>query len=283
MPSTYLPPAELRSTAGDGIQAIIDTAQQAAAPTELEPGKVYAVRTGDQVKTLDLTGPEYREYPARKTGLTVVRDAGSFITFWDKHSDGQSEVYADADRLRVEAVLDAHGEEAHEARWGDHRLVLSLRETDAWKRWVANDGKLIDQETFAGFIEDHLPEILEPAAAEMLEIAQSISGTVKAEFASGVRLATGQRQLQYVETVTAKAGQKGTLTIPETFVVGLIPFEGSEGYKLTARLRYKIEGSSLRIGYKLDRPADVRRKAFDDVVTAIDEGIETTILNGTPA
>lgn len=281
MPSTYLPPAELRSTAGDGTQAIIDTATRAVPPAELEPGKIYAFHTPGGVHRVDLTGPEYREYPARKTGTTTVRDAGSFITFWDKHSDKQSEVYADADRLSVTAVLDANAENT--ARWGGHRLVLSLRETDAWKQWVTNDGKLIDQETFAGFIEDHLPEILEPAAAEMLEIAQSISGTVKAEFASGVRLATGQRQLQYTETVTAKAGQKGTLVIPEVFTVGLVPFEGSDGYRLTARLRYKIEGSSLLIGYKLDRPADVRRKAFEDVVTTIDEGIETPILNGTPA
>jgi uncharacterized protein YfdQ (DUF2303 family) len=279
--NNYLPPAELRSTAGDGVRAIIDTAQQAAAPAELELGKVYAVRTGDQVKTIDLTGDAYSELPARKKGITTVRDTTSFAALWEKHADETSEVYADADRLTVTAVLNADGPAG--ADWGDHRVRLELRETEAWKAWAANDGKLVKQEDFAEFIEDHLPEILKPAAADMLEIAQSISGTVKAEFASGTRLATGQRQLQYTETVTAKAGQKGTLTIPEVFTVGLLPFEGlTEGYQITARLRYRIEGSTLRMGYKLDRPADARTKAFADITTGLAEQISEQILNGTP-
>lgn len=275
-------PTEPRETANDGgVRAIIDTAQQAAAPTELTPGKVYAVRTGDQVKTIDLTGDAYSELPARKKGTTVVRDAASFAALWAKHADETSEVYADAARLTVTAVLNADGPAG--ADWGDHRVRLELRETDAWEQWAANDGALLKQEDFAEFVEDHLPEILEPAAAEMLEIAQSISGTVKAEFASGTRLATGQRQLAFTETVTAKAGQKGQLTIPETFVVGLVPFEGSEGYRLTARLRYRITDTRLTIGYKLERPQDVRATAFQDVVKAIAEQISEQILNGTPA
>jgi len=263
------------------LQAVIDTAVRTVTPAVLAPGAVYAFNTPGGVHKVDLTGPEYRDLPARKTGTTVVRDAFSFDAYWAKHSTDNSEIYADADRLSVTAVLDASSETA--ANWGSHRLHLQLRETDAWKAWAANDGKLLDQETFANFIEDRLPDIQSPAAADMLEIAQSISGTVKADFASGTRLATGARQLQYTETVTAKAGQKGTLTIPETFVVGLVPFDGSEGYKVTARLRYKIDGSSLRIGYKLQQPADVRRTAFADVLTKISEQIDTPILNGTPA
>lgn len=281
MPSYPLTDTTLRSSEGDGVRAIIDTAQQAAAPAELEPGKVYVVHTAAGVQKFDLTGAEYRDLPVRKTGTTTVRDARSFAALWEKHSTEDSEVYADADQLRITAVLDADAPDT--ANWGGHRLALGLRETDAWTAWAALDGKLIGQEQFAEFVEDHLPEILEPAAAEMLEIAQSISGTVKAEFASGTRLATGQRQLAFTETVTTKAGQKGQLTIPETFVIGLVPFEGSEGYRLTARLRYRITDTRLTIGYKLDRPADVRAKAFADVVDAIDAQIAQPILNGTPA
>jgi uncharacterized protein YfdQ (DUF2303 family) len=283
MPSYPLTDTTLRSTEGDGVRAIIDTAQQAAAPAELEIGKVYLARTATGVQKIDLTGAEYLSKPTRKTGTTTVRDAPSFVTLWDKHSDElASEVYADADRLTITAVLDADSADA--PNWGGHRLTLALRETDAWKAWAANDGHLIGQEDFAEFIEDHLPEILKPAAAEMLEIAQSISGTVKADFAGGVRLATGQRQLQYTETVTAKAGQKGTLVIPEVFTIGLLPFEGlTEGYQINARFRYRIEGSTLRMGYKLDRPQDSRATAFQDVVKAISEQITVPILNGTPS
>lgn len=272
--------AGLRPTT-DGTRAIIDTAQQAAAPAELTPGKVYAIRTGDQVKTIDLTGDEYKTLPTRKSGTTTVRDAASFLALWGKHSDNASEIYADADRLTVTAVLNADASDS--ADWGDHRIRLELRETEAWRQWAAHDGKLLTQEQFAEHIEDHLPEILEPAAAQMLEIAQSIQGTAKAEFQSGTRLASGERQLKYVETVQAKAGQKGDLTIPEVFTVGLVPFEGAAGYKLTARLRYRITDNGLRLGYKLDRPQDTRATAFADIVEQIRGDVDHPILNGTPA
>jgi uncharacterized protein YfdQ (DUF2303 family) len=270
-------------TDADNARVIANLALQSAAPTTLELGKVHAFHTAQGVQKIDLTGAEYRDKPTRKTGTTTVRDALSFVTLWDKHSDElASEIYADADRLTITAVLDADSADAPD--WGGHRLVLALRETDAWKAWAANDGRLIGQEDFAEFIEDHLPEILKPAAAEMLEIAQSVSGTVKADFAGGVRLATGQRQLQYTETVQAKAGQKGTLVIPEVFTIGLLPFEGlTAGYQITARFRYRIEGSTLRMGYKLDRPQDSRATAFQDVVKAISEQITVPILNGTPS
>ena len=117
----------------------------------------------------------------------------------------------------------------------------------------------------------------------MLEIAQSIQGVAKAEFQSGTRLSSGERKLAYVETVTAKAGQKGELVIPETFIVGLVPFDGSEGFRLTARLRYRINGGPLQLGYKLERPADTLQAAFADVVKAIGEQIDTPVMNGTPA
>lgn len=271
---------ELRSTNGEA-QTIVDTALRSAEPHELELGKYYVVNTPSGVSEFDLTGDQYKDTPTRKKGTTTVRDAASFLDYYRKHSDDNTEVYSDAERLTVTAVLNANT--ASTPRWGDHRVQLALRTTDAWKQWTALDGKLMGQEQFAEFLEDHLPELLEPAAAEMLEIAQSIQGVAKAEFQSGTRLASGERKLAYVETIQAKAGQKGELVIPETFTVGLVPFEGSEGYKLTARLRYRINGGPLQLGYKLERPADTLRTAFLDVVNAIEDDIPVPILNGTPA
>ncbi len=268
---------EPSSTNGEA-QTIVETALRSAPPAELEPGKVYAFHTPTGVHKVDLTGPATA--PDRKTGTTTVRDAASFHAYFEKHADDDTEVYADADRLTVTAILNAH--ETDGPRFGDHILRLALRETEAWKQWAARDGKLVDQEQFAEFLEDHLPELLEPSAGEMLEIAQSFQATSKVDFQSASRLASGQRQFQYVETSTAKAGQKGQLSVPETFTIGLVPFEGSEGYKLVARLRYRIGQNGLVLGYKLERPGDIRQKAFADVVTAIGEHIEQPVMNGTP-
>lgn len=262
-------------------QTIVESALRSAPPAELHPGKVYAFHTPTGVHKVDLTGAEYTGVPPRKAGITTVRDVNSFLAYFGKHADTDTEVYADSDRLTVTAVLDAH--QADAPRWSSHVLKLQLRHTEAWQQWQALDGKLVGQEQFAEFLEDHLPELLEPSAAEMLEIAQSIQAATKVDFQSGTRLATGERQFKYVETTTAKAGQRGELTIPETFTIGLVPFEGSEGYKLTARLRYRIPDGKLLIGYKVDRPGDIIRTAFADVVNAIGEQIESPLMNGTTA
>ena len=271
---------ELSSTNGEA-QTIVDTALRAAPPAELTPGKVYAFHTSTGVHKVDLTGDPYKDQPSRKTGTTVVRDAASFLTHYGKHADGDSEVYADAEKLTITAVLDADTADA--ARWGGHRLHLALRETEAWKQWMRCDGHLLSQDAFAEFLEDHLPELLEPSAAEMLEIAQSFQAAVKVDFQSATRLSSGQRQFQYVETQTSKAGQKGQLTVPEVFTIGLVPFDGSDGYRLTARLRHRITQDGLKLGYKLERPDDIRRTAFGDVVKAIGQEIDTPVMNGTPA
>lgn len=265
----------------DNAQVIVDTALRSAEHHELEPGKFYVFNTPTGIADVDLTGPEHTGIPPRKQGTTTVRDFASFVAYWEKHSDDDSEVYADSERLTITAVLDAHT--ADTSRWAGHRLHLALRQTDTWKQWLNQDNQLMDQETFAEFLEDHVPELLEPAGADMLEIAQSFQAASKVDFQSASRLSSGQRQFQYVETTTTKAGQKGQLTVPEVFTIGLVPFEGSEGYKLTARLRYRIGERGLRLGYKLDRPDEVRRTAFADVVKAIGEQIEQPVMNGSPA
>lgn len=272
--------SSLNATPGEA-QVIVDTALRSAPPAELTPGKVYAFHTPTGVHKVDLTGDDYKDQPSRKTGTTTVRDAESFLAYWTKHHDTDSEVYADSERLTVTAVLDANTPDA--ARWAGHRVHLALRETTAWQQWTRQDGQLMRQEEFAEFLEDHLPELLEPSSADMLEIAQSFQAAVKVDFQSASRLSSGQRQFQYVETQSTKAGQKGQLTVPETFVIGLVPFEGSEGYKLTARLRHRIGQNGLQLGYKLERPDEIRKTAFADVVKAIGEQIDTAVMNGTPA
>lgn len=265
----------------DNAQTIVDTALRTAPPAELQPGKFYAFHTPEGVQKVDLTGEEYRDTPARKRGTTTVRDAASFLAYWTKHHDDNSEVYADSERLTVTAVLDANTPDS--ARWAGHRLHLALRPTTAWQQWTQQDGQLMRQEEFAEFLEDHLPELLEPSSADMLEIAQSFQAAVKVDFQSATRLSSGQRQFQFVETQTSKAGQKGQLNVPEAFTIGLVPFEGSEGYKLTARLRHRIGQNGLQLGYKLERPDEVRKTAFADVVKAVGEQIDTAVMNGTSA
>ncbi|MET9973895.1 DUF2303 family protein [Streptomyces microflavus] len=278
---TYSTPLEVGA---DGTQAIIDIAQAAVVPQPLEPGKVHVVALGrGQFQQIDLTGPEHTGIPARKSGTTVVRDVESFLAYFDKHGNDDSEVYADVERRTITAVLDAHT--AEDARWGGHRVELHLRETSAWRAWTSMDGQLIPQGQFAEFIEDNLVDLVEPTAATMLELAESFEVTTSAEFQSSQRLDSGARKFSYVEEQTGKAGHKGDITIPATLTLALRPFEGTEPYKVIARFKYRLDKAKgeLRLGFKIERPGDVLAAAFADIQTLIDSDVPMAVLNGAPA
>ncbi|MFI2761353.1 DUF2303 family protein [Streptomyces echinatus] len=264
------------------IQPIAALAQQALAPKEVEPGGIYLVATADgQVQTVDLTGSRYTGRIERKTGTTTVRDATSFLTYWAKHRDDASEVYSDVEQLTVTAVLNAHARD--EADFGDHRLHLQLRRTTAWEEWTHLNGRLVGQDEFANFLEDHLPNLIQPDAATMLEIAQSIKAHTKSEFQSSTRLQSGERKFSFVEDVKASAGAKGDIAIPETFKIAVPPFEGADAYTMVARFKYRIDRGNLFLGYKLEQPEERAKAAFADVLKEIADGVGTPILNGSPA
>lgn len=265
----------------DNVQTIVTTATRAAQGQALDVGKVYAFSTTTGVHQIDLTGEQYKDQPTRKTGTTTVRDAAAFLAYYTKHHDADTEVYSDVERLSVTAVLDANTPTA--ARWGGHRLTLGLRTTKAWTEWTAADGKLLSQDAFAQFLESHLPDLVNPDAATMLEIAQSIQASTNGQFQSASRLQSGARKFVFTEETTATAGRGSDLEIPEVFKIAVAPFEGAVRYSVNARLKYRLSRSELTIGYLLEQPEERVATAFGEVVALIAAGIATPILNGTPA
>lgn len=268
--------------------ALIGALQESALGETLEPGHYYAFKHGDHVTTIDLLDRNL-DRPRRKTGRIVVEDAPSFAHYFAKHADSNSEVYVDIDAGRVTAILDAHEptddtlDRDGTGRWGEHRLALTLAQTDAWKRWAALDRKTLSQSAFADFIDDNRADIRKPAAADMLELVQHFQAITKVTFQSSTLLASGDRRLTYVEETDAGAGAKGQIAVPSVLELGLAPFEDSEPYVVTARFRYRIEGGHLKMGFLLDNADDVRKDAVKTVVGKLQEELGITIMRGTPA
>ena len=263
-----------------------DLAFESQKPAELEPGSIYGWLTNGQVHKIDLTGDEYRDYPQRKTGIVTVRNAASFAHYWEKHSEAASDLFADLDAATFTAVLDAHGEEPDDARWGQHRVILQLQQTLPWKTWVSNDRAMMPQQAFAEFLEDNARDIAaggKVTAADLLEVAQHFQAHTKVNFTQGQRLATGQTQLTYTEEIQAKAGQRGTIEIPAEFELAIVPFEDCAPRKVRARFRYRLANGELRLGYFLDDPARTAREACEEIATNLAAQLSVTVMHGQPA
>ena len=265
-----------------GVTAVIDLATAAAGPHELVDGQVYAVTVpaGASVTVIDRDLDQYRDHPRRATGRFTVRTVASLVAYLEKHSLPETELWANQDTVSVQAVINAHQGTDSDAGWSDHRVTLQLKKTPAWLAWEGISGKLMSQVDFAEFIEQRTVDFTSPAGADVLELAQSFQAAKSGRFESSQRLSSGETTLVYVEDVTAAAGKKGNIAIPDIIELALIPFEGGDAYKVRARFRYRLDGGRLLLGVVLERPEDVLKDAFDQVVATIDASTQHPIFAG---
>lgn len=255
-------------TEAAAVARIVREADATTAPIDDGPGWFsVAVPPGWRVETIDTS--HHLPAPARAAGRVVVHDAASFLAAvaLRRMADRPPVAYADEERTALVAILDDdHGDTPG---WRQYRVELALRPTREWKAWKNQDDKPMGQEPFAFFVEEHAREFRMPAAADMLELAQTIEGTKSAQFKAGVRLKDGGRQAVWAETIDARAGQTGQLTIPDRFLIALRPFIGSAPFEVEAWLRFRIADGRLQLSYKLDRADLVEKAVFDDVVNEV--------------
>lgn len=249
------------------MQAVIDTAQAAVTPHVLTPDEPVAivVPLGAQLVAPDLTA--WRSRPSRKTGTFHPATVESFIAFVKDQLEDETTIWVHPTSGRVVAVINGNDSSSgtDEPGWGDHRAALDLAKTPEWNYWIDKDGVAMSQADFAEHIEGGLEEIVEPDAADVLELAQSFHATSSATFRQSTRLHSGEQRLQYDEAIDAKAGASGDMTVPTAFLLGIAPFIGEDRYKLAARFRFRLQSGKLSLTYKLDRPDAVVREAVEKI------------------
>ena len=271
---------------------IIDIATSAVEPYPLAIDELYhiVVPNGSSASLLNLE--RFMDRPRRTEGTTALHTQESFAHFVNEHKESpRTHLYADRKNAQFVAVFN---DAAHENNvsiaafndselldsspenyqlwhkgWGDHRAVLTLEHTPEWLHWIGKDNEMMSQVNFAEHVEDGLDEIHEPAAALVLEIAQTFHAHTNVAFRQATTLASGEQQFSYVENMVAGAGRgEQNVTIPKELVLGIAPFEteSAQPYRIVARLRYRLTNGTLSLGYKLTRPQDVLRSAFKDTV-----------------
>jgi len=221
-------------------------------------------------------------YPApwRKRGLVTLHDAKSFGRYLNEQG-GAISIFGVRSKGAFVAILDSNTMAG--PGWQEHRAAFTASYTPEWNRWLNGNGKRMSQVDFASFIEDNLPDVTDPVGAEMLEMCRLLEAKKKVEFISGVRLSNGENELSYEETISGTAG-KGKFPVPETFTIAIPPFEGSDRFKMSARLRYRIgDDKKLVMWFDLDRPHKIVEAAVADIWTEIESITSIQIFNGLPA
>jgi len=293
--ATYYPNAASAATPSTGTLISADAENEAAViadlgrrveaagaiPVEhLDYGLIVRLRRDDEV--LDVLNLEHlREEPRSVRGSARFTDASSFAAYVTRLADTRTTVWSDRERSAITAVFNDHAG-PQVPGWRDHTAVFRPQTDPDWAAWIERSGKLGSSEAFAEFLEEHYAAIIEPSAADMLEIATTFQAHRSVSFSKGTRLQSGDVQLRYQEETSASAGARGNIEIPSVFTVSLAPYLGLSPVKVIARLRYRIREGNLAIGYVLHRPDEVQESAFEALTSQVKTGLpeETPVYFG---
>jgi len=215
--------------------------------------------------------------PLRIEQDVTLQDADSFIAYAKEFMTGATLIFFDVEAEVFRAAFDYH--ELDKPSWNEHSASFKPRRSVEFETWMAANRKQMTQVDFARFLEENLPDIVEPPAAELLQVALTFEAKKSVEFSSGVRLANGQIQFQYDEVVRGTA-QKGTIEIPEKFVLGVPIHVNGPAYRIEVRLRWRLQEGKVVFWYEVVRPHRYVEHALKEISQRIANETALPLLAG---
>jgi uncharacterized protein YfdQ (DUF2303 family) len=229
---------------------------------------IDAIRVESQHGGLILP-PNYKHVPEALTvplGIAAHVEVGTLQSLADYVENFHDSIVVFANDRQIKAVLDYHAEMEEVGR-ANHTATFHLSTTAEWKAWKAISGRPMSQREFAEFIEEHLDEIHSPPPADVLTIANTLSGKRNVSFSQVNDLANGDKSLVWEEKTDAKSA--GDIRVPSKIVLRIPIYEGAEEsttYEVTALFRYRIADGKLTYEVKLLKTERILKQAFERVV-----------------
>ena len=259
--------------AGSDFAVIANDANAIGVPDTIP---VFINRTTGKPESVKALFDEWRIVPQRRKGMASVNTLESFVALTERHATANSVIFADTNwrAPSLTAIIDYHSKEAGgPADNCSHRIHYPFPLTEEWQAWVAIDGKPLNQGQFAEFIEDHRADLAAPHEDEIAYWQDMLGGKVaypnelqmlsrglkinaETKASSAVTLATGEGELTWEETHTARDTKGGKIIVPSLFMVSVAPFYQGEKARMPARLRYRMPqgGGSVSWSVHLYRP-----------------------------
>jgi len=274
-------PIDAQMLDGNAIRIVKELSERAAAvelvqfdTSALGPGLPEKVplafdRKAQAFRSIRNLIEEYRTAPSRRRGTATADTLKSFIDLINRHKDERSALFGKTSwpEPKLTAVLD-YDDAYGEARFGNHRIVYSFPLTEEFKAWVGHNAQAMDQAEFAAFLEEHAAELAAPLEAEkaeyerlfketmatpseVLALSRHLEVHVNAKAKQGIRLQTGERQIEFAEEHVNAKGE--AIVIPGIFMVSVPAFVDGDAVRIPARLRYRISGGGVTWFYQLYR------------------------------
>lgn len=253
-------------------QTAINAGMAMANPFEINGTPAVMVPPGANL----VLKPDLMDAPLRIERTITLHTVESFIDYYNRFATSASVVFCDMVNAKFTAILDYH--DAMKPDWCKHTINYCCPKSNEWTRWIEKNEQWMTQVDFAMFIEQNINDVVEPAGAEMLEIATTLEANNAVVFRQGIRLDNGQHQIMYQENIEGKAGDRGQFRIPQKIKLGVRLFQGGQAYAVSAAFRYRIKDGALAMRYDLMQPHVIHEDAVMGIYRTIGERIMGGIL-----
>ena len=242
--------------------------------------------------------------PERRRGTAQFHDVDSFVRHALRFASAATAIFADPSNKsapRFLSVIDYHPEsdDAKKADWLQHRGNYQPALSEEWKVWSANNGKAMSQAEFASFIEDRIGDVVVASLdderiqkfadlvqgrfalpTELHELSRGLAVNVGIAVRNAVTLSTGEITVQYDEQ--HRDGGGAPIKVPNLFQIVIPVFYAGVAYRISARLRYRVNDGKINWHYQLVRPDLVFDDAFNGIVELVKTGTSRPVFLGSP-
>ncbi|WP_439392367.1 DUF2303 family protein [Bradyrhizobium sp. PMVTL-01] len=209
-----------------------------------------------------------------------VQALDSLVDYVNAFKTEETMLFADIMANSITALIDYHGKDQTAANVA-HQVKMALPFSEEWKLWTSIDGKMMGQLEFARFLEENHPDIAQPNAAELIEMARDLHAARNIKFTKVVRTDSDNENFTAEDTTTLGSRSTGnSVELPRQFTVRIPIYFGEESVDLSAFLRWKVGDEGMTLGIKLWRPEHVRQAMFKQIVVGAAERTSLTAVFG---
>lgn len=223
---------------------------------------------------LKLTPPRYISQRVE------VQALDSLVEYVNAFKTKDTMLFADIMANSITAMIDYHGRDQKASNIA-HHAKMALPFSEEWKLWTSIDGKMMGQLDFARFLEENHPDIAQPNAAELIEMARDLHAARNIKFTKVVRTDSDNENFTAEDTTTLGSRSTGnSVELPRQFTVRIPIYFGESPVDISAFLRWKVGDEGMTLGIKLWRPEHVRQAMFKQIVVGAAERTSLTAVFG---
>jgi uncharacterized protein YfdQ (DUF2303 family) len=225
--------------------------------------------SGDTIHSLE----EFESAPYRIKEHRQFADVASFAEYYKTFARGVTKLFGSLKNKSVTAIFDYHGPDA--PSWATHKAELVSTVTPEWEAFRAANGKWFSQLEFAEFLEQWNHIVIDPEAAEIIEVALNLSGSTEGRFAAKINRHNGAVSMTYEEdTVTNQ------VRVPAKIAISCSPFVHSPLVDVLVLLRFRIQEGKPKFQIVIPNAQKVEIDAILAAFVAVGDATDDKVLVG---